>query len=189
MRRKAIRGPPRLSHAATAARSLQPAPEEAPAHTGSPLASPLPSAKLQSTLALGPSRTPLALKPRQPAAPVPRAPSRPVLQVRRWSRHDHLDRRSSSPKTRMLEPPQRLAPTTLGRRSQTRFKARICQPSRVAPLTTDALTPPTVRLLPNRAGNASTPMLAIDRARNLSHPLPARKALPSRQTRLNPDVL
>ena len=83
MRRKAIPGPPRLSHAATAARSLQPAPEEAPAHTGSPLASPLPSAKLQSTLALGPSRTPLALKPRQPAAPVPRAPSRPVRQVRR----------------------------------------------------------------------------------------------------------
>ena len=71
MRRKAIPGPPRLSHAATAARSLQPAPEEAPAHTGSPLASPLPSAKLQSTLALGPSRTPLALKPRQPAARCP----------------------------------------------------------------------------------------------------------------------
>ena len=99
------------------------------------------------------------------------SPSSPPLVTPR-----SLDRRSSSPKTRMLEPPQRLAPTTLGRRSQTRFKARICQPSRVAPLTTDALTPPTVRLLPNRAGNASTPMLAIDRARNLSHPLPARKA-------------
>ena len=129
MRRKAIPAPPRLSHAATAAPSLQPAPEEAPAPTGSPLTSPLPSAKLQSTLALGPSRTPLALKPRQPAAPVPRAPSRPVLQVRRWPRHDHLDRRSSSPKPQLLKPPQRLlrrlAPTTLSRRSQTRFKARI----------------------------------------------------------------
>ena len=48
------------------------------------------------------------------AASDARAPSRPVLRVRRWPRHDHLDRRSSSPKTRMLEPPQRLAPVLRG---------------------------------------------------------------------------
>ena len=53
---------------------------------------------------------------------------------------------------------------------------RHCQPSWVLPPTADALLLPTVLLLPDGIGSASTPMLAVDRIQNLSYPLQNRQA-------------